>query len=62
MSNKDLIDSVAYCGLVCGVCAHASKGCIGCRSGRAARPVTVSGGFRDFRAAVEVLGQELAGV
>ena len=33
MTNKELIGSVAYCGLVCGVCAHASNGCIGCRSG-----------------------------
>ena len=33
MVNKKLIDTVAYCGLICGVCKNTEKGCKGCRSG-----------------------------
>ncbi len=33
MVNKKLIDTVAYCGLICGVCKNTEKGCQECRSG-----------------------------
>jgi hypothetical protein len=40
MAEPDLTKTVAYCGLVCGVCAHATPqvaGCAGCRHGGGAR-------------------------
>ncbi len=36
MADDELIQTVAYCGLVCGVCVHATperEECAGCRSG-----------------------------
>jgi hypothetical protein len=33
MTTQELVESVAYCGLVCGVCSHAHEGCCGCRAG-----------------------------
>ncbi len=36
MTNDNLIATVAYCGLVCGVCVHGAaerEGCAGCRKG-----------------------------
>jgi hypothetical protein len=33
MTTQELVDSVAYCGLVCAVCTHACEGCRGCRAG-----------------------------
>lgn len=33
MVNKELINTVAYCGLICGACRNTEKGCNGCRSG-----------------------------
>ena len=53
MAERELVDSVAYCGLVCGVCRNATpekEGCIGCRSGGGAedcyqRKCCVKNGF-----------------
>jgi len=33
MVGRELAKSVAYCGLICGICKNVEKGCIGCRSG-----------------------------
>lgn len=33
MVDRQLIHSVAYCGLICGVCKSTEKGCNGCRNG-----------------------------
>jgi len=33
MDERELAQSVAPCGLVCGVCRHARNGCKGCRDG-----------------------------
>jgi len=33
MVVEELASSVAYCGLICGVCKHMKEGCIGCRGG-----------------------------
>lgn len=33
MVNKELAETVAYCGLICGVCRNAEKGCKECRHG-----------------------------
>ena len=33
MVDKELIDTVGYCGLICSVCKNTEKGCRGCRSG-----------------------------
>ena len=32
MTNKELAETVAYCGLACGLCGNTSKGCKGCSS------------------------------
>jgi hypothetical protein len=40
MAEPELTRTVAYCGLVCGVCAHATPqvaGCAGCREGGGAK-------------------------
>ena len=33
MAHSELADTVAYCGLVCGLCKGAQEGCEGCRKG-----------------------------
>ena len=33
MPEDDLAGSVGYCGIICGICIHARKGCKGCRAG-----------------------------
>jgi hypothetical protein len=33
MSCNKSASSLAYCGLSCAVCSHASEGCVGCRGG-----------------------------
>lgn len=33
MFVQELASSVAYCGLICGLCNHMGEGCIGCRGG-----------------------------
>ena len=33
MTDKGLIDTVAYRGLICGICKNVEKGCVGCRGG-----------------------------
>jgi len=37
MINRELSCTVAYCGLVCGVCKNTEKRCQGCRSGDGAK-------------------------
>jgi len=33
MVVEELANSVAYCGLICGLCRHMKEGCIGCKGG-----------------------------
>jgi len=40
LTSQELLETVAYCGLVCGLCVHAAperEGCAGCRNGGGSR-------------------------